>query len=348
MNKLQAGMRRVARKLVAGGLLIVLAPLGRADIPPAHNCNLDEYRAHLAQLQQVVEQCEGSADFCKPDAVGPDDLVGVQGRVRRVDYGWLRASLSHAGRGAAKASAKDGHGVDEKKQAGATLAAAMRRLHEDDAQAALLAANRNDPMQSTVTKGQPVLRSVLAASEFHTITQPSLWERIIQRFFEWLDSLLRGLGAAGGLSKNLVRLLVYGSILICLTLLVWWYARQIRQQRIALVAATRAPHPSAASAVDWRQRLQQAQALAAAGDRREAVHMIYWAAISRLESLGNWPADRARTPREYLQLLPASHRKRPDLALLTRSFEGIWYGRRSAGQADFDGALSLLERLATE
>jgi hypothetical protein len=128
-------------------------------------------------------------------------------------------------------------------------------------------------------------------------------------------------------------------------LLAWWYARQVRQQRLLHASSNSGPNPSAASAVDWQKRLGEAEALAAEGEWRGAVHYIYWAAISRLESAGNWPADRARTPREYLELLPSSHAKRPGLAKLTRSFERIWYGQRPAQEADYHSARSLLEGL---
>jgi hypothetical protein len=49
-----------------------------------------------------------------------------------------------------------------------------------------------------------------------------------------------------------------------------------------------------------------------------------------------------------MQLLPASHRKRKDLALLTRNFERIWYGRLPVRQDDFEDARNLLERLVAE
>jgi hypothetical protein len=343
MSKHQEAIRRVACKLLTLSLMAALTPPGWADTAGTRS-SLDQYRAHLSQLEQVVASCRATVASCKSDAVGADDLLDLNGKLRRVDYGWLRDTLSEAANGATKGDL----GVKSKKEASAKLDAATHRLQEDDAQAVLLSAPPRDPMRATLNGAPPALRSVLSASEFHNMTQPSLWDRAMQRVYEWLDGRLRALGSVRPPSRNLVRLLVYGSILICLTLLVWWYARQVRQQRIVLAASTRAPHPGAASAVDWQQRLHQAQALAVAGDWREAVHLVYWAAISRLESLGNWPADRARTPREYLQLLPASHRKRSDLTLLTRRFEVIWYGHARALQSDFDEARLLIERLASE
>ena len=71
-----------------------------------------------------------------------------------------------------------------------------------------------------------------------------------------------------------------------------------RPARSGCRACTGAP-----SAREWQLWLKDAQAMAAKGQWREAIHFIYWASIARLESRRLWPADRARTPREYLALL---------------------------------------------
>jgi len=81
---------------------------------------------------------------------------------------------------------------------------------------------------------------------------------------------------------------------------------------------------------------------------REAIHFLYWAAIARLESRRMWPADRARTPREYLRLLPAADPRLGKLATLTRSFERTWYGGREAGFSDFEAAEKLAAELGVE
>jgi hypothetical protein len=95
---------------------------------------------------------------------------------------------------------------------------------------------------------------------------------------------------------------------------------------------------------------------------REAIHLVYWAAIARLESRRLWPADRARTPREYLALIAPEDPRRAGLAALTGSFERTWYGGRSAAESDFrraeaiaaslieggSGVVSSERRIATE
>ncbi|MGA3101139.1 MAG: DUF4129 domain-containing protein [Terracidiphilus sp.] len=69
------------------------------------------------------------------------------------------------------------------------------------------------------------------------------------------------------------------------------------------------------------------------------IDFLYWASISRLEAKRLWPADRARTPREYLALLNGTDPRKPNLTALTRSFERMWYGGRAAQASDFNAAL---------
>ena len=105
------------------------------------------------------------------------------------------------------------------------------------------------------------------------------------------------------------------------------------------------PAAGAASARDWQLWLEDARQAAAAGLWREAIHFVYWAAISRLESRRLWPADRARTPREYLALVAPEDPRKPSLATLTGSFERTWYGGRAAAESDYRRAEQLAAAL---
>jgi hypothetical protein len=75
------------------------------------------------------------------------------------------------------------------------------------------------------------------------------------------------------------------------------------------------------------------------------VRGYYWATIARFESRGQWPADYARTPREYLRLVEPGHPRHDDLRLLTGRFERCWYGADTATERDCDLARLLFERL---
>jgi hypothetical protein len=136
---------------------------------------------------------------------------------------------------------------------------------------------------------------------------------------------------------------VWGFIAAVCVALVWGLLQLERRWRIRLIPNDRSPAPSAASAIPWQLWLEDARRAAAAGLWREAIHFLYWASISRLESKRLWPADRARTPREYLALVEPDDPRQPSLATLTRSFERVWYGGRPAAESDYQRA----EKIAT-
>ena len=113
---------------------------------------------------------------------------------------------------------------------------------------------------------------------------------------------------------------------------------EVSHQRFpALTGDTRA-----APARDWAQ---EARSAAARGEFREAIRLIYGAAVLALGEAGAWQVDRSRTHREYVRLLPADSRRRPHLITLTDCFERVWYGRVPASDSDYESALAELESL---
>src|SRR4051794_39244631 len=76
-----------------------------------------------------------------------------------------------------------------------------------------------------------------------------------------------------------------------------------RREPPPAVRLAAAPAPLAG----WTDWLRRAQAAAASGSWRDAVHLTYWCAVAFLEAKGAWRPDGARTPREYVRLLPSSH-----------------------------------------
>jgi hypothetical protein len=91
--------------------------------------------------------------------------------------------------------------------------------------------------------------------------------------------------------------------------------------------------------------MAEARAAADRGNWREAIHLAYWCGVSFLEAQGMWRPDYARTPREYLRLLPSSSQHHPPLAALTRSFEVVWYGTQEADADSYSQTLAHLEKL---
>jgi hypothetical protein len=348
-----------------------------------HEATLAEYRQHLAELSVVVEACAKARDkkSCDSALVGQNDHVPLgadpNSERRLVRYNWLRELLLQAQtKDEAPESAQDNKGnksqnkpedssVDEAKQkagGGAKevpaqevtqlhtpttselLQAAQLRLTQDMAQADSLATG--PPVAAPdYTQQRETMKQVLAGRDFRNLEPPSKRDWFWEKLSDWLNRLLENLGKLHASSEWAGRVIVWGFILAACVGLAWGLLQLDRHWRLRLVPESDGPAAGAASARYWQLWLEDARRAAAAGQWREAIHFVYWAAISRLESNRLWPADRARTPREYLALVTADDPRRTGLATLTGSFERIWYGGRTAQENDYVQAEKLADGL---
>jgi hypothetical protein len=339
-------------------------PHARAQQFPSNagwrDVDLAQYRQHLYALDGVVADCQAQLKLgkpalannnaCNPDRVGPNDRVQWPGaaasQAREVRYDWLRSVLSRAGnKGGAGQPVVAGAPSNAKSQsadANDLLNDARQRLQMDERQAeAPLAAN---PAYADQRKS---LDTILAQREYQGVTKVSVRDRVVEWLENLLDKILMGLagiGARAPWAARLLEALLLGGI--CLVL-VWFFIRIERSARVRLIPDVE-PGPGSPSAREWQLWLKDAQAAAASGLWREAIHSVYWASIARLESGRLWPADRARTPREYLGLLGGNDPRKPTLTALTRSFERTWYGGREAAAGDFNAALQLAAELGVQ
>ncbi len=363
----------VAAKLAPIALLSLVAallvpaavvPHARAQQFPSNpgwrDVNLAEYRQHLESLDSVVADCQAqlklkrpapaSNNACDPNRVGPNDRVQKPGapasQARDVRYDWLRTVLIHAGdKGNIRQPAVMGPPSRAKSQplnASDLLNQASQRLEMDEQQA------ESPPVANPAYPDErKSLDTILAQREYQGVTKVSLRDRAL----EWLGNLfdkilmnLAGMGARAPWAARILEGLLLGGIGIAL---VWFFIRIERSARVRLVPDVD-PAPGSPSAREWQLWIKDAQAAAASGLWREAIHSVYWASIARLESGRLWPADRARTPREYLGLMGGNDPRKPTLTALTRSFERTWYGGRDAGAVDFNSAMALAAELGVE
>ena len=345
--------------------ILASVPAWADSASPSHGreASPGQYRQHLLDLDALVTSCAEarSAKSCDPTLVGPDDRVPLSNAAnaerRLVRYGWLRVLLS-------KAQDKDVAAPEAKSAAGALkpptsatsrpslptttelLQEARTRLTQDLAQADA-AASAPPPVTADRTPVRDSMKKVLAGRDFRNLEAPSARDAALEKLGNWLNLLFEGLGRLQSRSAWLGRVVVWGFILAVCVGLAWGLLQMERRWRIRLVPESSGPAAECASARDWQLWLEDAHRSAAAGLWREAVHFAYWAAISRLESRRLWPADRARTPREYLALVASDDPRKPGLSALTRSFERVWYGGRPAGEAEYlkaeELAASLIE-----
>jgi len=224
----------------------------------------------------------------------------------------------------------------------ALLAEARQRLQKDARQAE--STTEASPSYAGERKS---LNAILAQKAYQGVTEVSARERFVEWFDNLLDKIFSSLSRFGFRSPWIAFTLRALLLVAICTALIWLLVRIERRSRVRLTPDD-APAAGAPSAREWQLWMKDAQAAAANGLWREAIHSVYWASIARLESGRLWPADRARTPREYLGLIGDNDPRRPTLTALTRSFERTWYGGRDAGAVDFNSAMALAEELGVE
>ena len=292
--------------------------------------SLADYTAHLQSLRTLVEKCEASAEACDPAQVGDDDQVTLDGlgagaNVNQFEarYDWLRDGL----KAAYDPKAKDRH---------ANLDTAAERL--DDALQEAESRQGNG-----FANARQKADAILSHPEFVTVSEQSIWEKVIARFFLWLDSLFNSVAKFGKRSPWIGPLLEWGLIALALTGLALWAMRAVQRQRLAVRAEThRQIEPWEEASRNWRTL---AEDQAARQEWRGAIHCLYWASIVMLEGRRFWSPNRSRTPREYVALLEPGSQRWSLLRQQTRGFERIWYGLNPADASDYSNALELHEQL---
>jgi hypothetical protein len=318
--------------------------------------SIDDYRQHLITLETLVDTCAKARDVksCDPIMVGPDDgitiAIGSRTEQRLIRYGWLRVLFSKAERPDEKA-AKPAASKGEKKQDRITVTdqpPTSQLLNDAKARLKRDLAQSREPAASVPNHAQEeaVMREVLAGKDFRNLQQSTVRDSILEKVGNWLRRLFASAANLESHSAWVGRAIVWGFILSVCVALGYSLLRLERRWRVRLTPDDdQRPAPGAASARDWQLWLEDARKAAASGAWREAIHFLYWASISRLESRRLWPADRARTPREYLALVAEEDPRRPGLSQLTGTFERFWYGGRAAGESDYETAANLATSL---
>lgn len=330
-------------------------PMPSAQTPVrAQDVSLEGYQQHLANLELLLDACTKGRDAksCDPAPIGTDDRVSIAAssrtEQRAVRYNWLRALFL-------KAQTKDNSSEKDKKETSPAKTAkgivpnepptsellqdAKARLERDMAQSRAPLATAPDH-----TKERAVMREVLAGPEFRGLQEQTAKDSAFEKFQRWLNHLFASADFLKTRSAWIGRVIVWGFVLGVCIALVLALLRLERRWRVRITPDDfDGPAPNAASARDWQLWLEDARRAAASGEWRIAIHFLYWAAISRLESRRLWPADRARTPREYLALVADEDPRKSGLSQLTGTFERFWYGGREAAESDYHAA----ENIAT-
>jgi Domain of unknown function (DUF4129) len=293
--------------------------------------SVTEYTAHLEHLRTVVQNCEADAAACDPASVGDDDQVTLAGLGAGANvnqfgahYNWLRNLLKDA---------RDPKAKDRERN----LSVAESRLEDGLRDAGA----RSNP--SGLGEARQKADAILRHPEFATVEQEGIWDRLIARFFMWLDRLFGNVAKLGEHSPWVGPVLEWGLVTLALVGLTVWAMRVLQRQRLAMrVESSRQIESWEEASRSWRSLAEEQ---AARNDWREAVHCLYWASIVMLEGRHFWGPSRSRTPREYVALLESGSQRKTLLRQQTLAFERIWYGLNPASEADYRGALDLHAQL---
>ncbi len=318
-------------KIFLTGILLIAVSAAaqmRVDAPEelkgAHAVTVAEYRAHLENLRALVQVCQKSAAECDAKKVGEDERI--EGYDFRTEWSWLREALSSANNAKLPGREK-------------MLQEVMTRLNEDAAYSDDAARRSGDVFSAARKKAD----DVLLRPEFRTVSQQSYIERQIAKFWQWVNEVFGGVSRFGKRSPWLVPVIEWGSITLAAAGLLTWVFQTMQRQRLAVRIE------SSGIAEVWQKEsdnwAEMARTEAARQDWRAAVHCLYWATIVMMEGRKLWRQNRARTPREYLQLLEPGSGTQQRLRRLTQLFERIWYGLRPAAESDYASAVVLFEEL---
>jgi hypothetical protein len=292
--------------------------------PQTGTLTVYEYIAELDGLAASAKQLVHPEDVPKLlNSIPPVWRIQTAQRTFEVSSQWLCQDLNDWQK-------KPGHEIQDR---------IFARLQILRAEAASFQDSPKDVSQKRV-----LLNGILAGREFQNIHGPTWLDRFKQRVVELLIRLLGRVFKSSAI-PTIGNAVVYGLMVSALLAVAYWMYRTIRNN--AGVEAI-VPLSLSVSSKGWKVWMKEARLAADGGNWRDAIHLGYWCGISFLEAQELWRPDTARTPREYLRLLPSASEHRQTLGTLTRTFELVWYGTQEADENAFSETLAQLEKLGCQ
>lgn len=304
------------RSRVIFAVVLFSALFCRAD----SNLTLEQYRGELDRLLAATDNLDQKQIPAILHDIPATWTVRADDRTFEISTEWLRHDLQ---------------GLQKKLDAD-TLSSIRVRLKEQRDEAGAYA---NAPADVSAERAR--LNEILSRKEFGDIHGPTWWDRLKQRIARTLLKMIERIFGSSAIPV-VGKMFVYALIGIAVLALGFWAYRTIRSGMEVEHIVTDAEF---VSAKEWPVWMAEAKTAASQGRWRDAIHLAYWAGISFLEAEGAWRPDRARTPREYLRLMPQASQHHSTLAALTQSFEIVWYGKRHADADSYSRTLQELEKL---
>ena len=322
-------MKRAARLSLSLILLALVAPaaFSQSGAASTRPLTLQEYIAELDRCSAVLNNHQSdAAAFRNLRATLPAQwTVADGGQVYTVSTDWLTGALAALRTDTPANNAL----LTGTRQRLAALRAAAEGLEEQSRSASL-------------QESRAQLDHILSAKEFQNGHGPSWFDLLKARIYDWIGRKLDWILGHFRHGRTIGNVIAWTVIALAALLLALWAVRaSLRSGKQTEMDLGGAARPEGG----WRDWLRNARAAAERGDYRAAIHAAYWAGVMRLEEVHRLPQDRARTPREALRLIRRESADYAPLAQLTRRFELVWYGYRSATETDWSDAIEQLEKL---
>lgn len=307
-----------------------------------------DYRTRLSQAASVIQQLE-TPDYYTEDSRQSAELVDnaltrlrqllpetenvtVNNQTIEVDNRWFHKAL-------AEYEKKRRSGVHNAELIHSTreeLRALIQRLDEMKGGAA---ANDKDANKAR-------LAEILRRPEYDkTVVQESALERLWNQFMRWLAKLFPKMkpfqpGTARSLSR-IAQVIVIGLSVLLIAFLIWRFLpRYLRNRRSRKKTKTREPRIVLGERLEPDQTaadlLEQAEALARAGDLRSAIRKAYIALLCELGDRKVISLAQHKTNRDYLMSVRSRSALYESMRKLTFSFERHWYGFVPPAPIDWD------------
>lgn len=198
------------------------------------------------------------------------------------------------------------------------------------------------PRQLDPKLARTKLDEILRRQEFRSVHGPTWWDRLRDRLVAWLADFIETVLERLHGHPTVARIFLWGLVIGIVLAFLVWMVRLVLSQPVGIPLGLEEAAPASQT---WQRLARAAVEAGGQGAYRDAIRLAYWAGIYRLEELGLWRADRTRTHREYLRLLPATHPQRGAFSAVTSCFERAWYGAEVASPEEFQFALVQLEKL---
>jgi hypothetical protein len=149
------------------------------------------------------------------------------------------------------------------------------------------------------------------------------------------------------MASNIMQILLWIGGAICLVLFIWALWGRLNQLKHQAQLA-RKGQTAINEILDSNGWKEQAQSLASQGKWREACRAVYFASLRNMDESEILEYSPSRSNYEYIYSLTRQPVIAKDFRQLANLVESLWFGKRTAAQADFEELTALLSSIEKE